>query len=75
MHKQYRHALIVEGGAMRSVFSAGLLDGFLQRQFNPFDFCIGVSAGASNLAIFLSGPLIEPHCFSRSLGRTKPAAN
>ncbi len=55
MHKQYRHALIVEGGAMRSVFSAGLLDGFLQRQFNPFDFCIGVSAGASNLAMFLSG--------------------
>ena len=35
---------------MRSVFSAGLLDGFLARQFNPFDFYIGVSAGAYNLA-------------------------
>lgn len=48
-------ALIVEGGAMRSVFSAGLLDRFLQEHFNPFDFYIGVSAGASNLAAFLSG--------------------
>jgi predicted patatin/cPLA2 family phospholipase len=49
------NALVVEGGAMRSVFSAGLLDGFLERQFNPFDFYIGVSAGAFNLAAYLSG--------------------
>ncbi len=49
------HTLIIEGGAMRSVFSAGLLDGFLQRGFNPFDCYLGVSAGASNLAMFLSG--------------------
>ena len=47
--------LVVEGGAMRSVFSAGLLDGFLQRRFNPFDAYIGVSAGAGNLAGFLAG--------------------
>lgn len=47
--------LVVEGGAMRSVFSAGLLDGFLQRRFNPFDGYIGVSAGAGNLAGFLAG--------------------
>ena len=40
---------------MRSVFSAGLLDGFLQRRFNPFDGYIGVSAGAGNLAGFLAG--------------------
>lgn len=40
---------------MRSVFSAGLLDRFLGEDFNPFDFYIGVSAGASNLAAFLSG--------------------
>jgi predicted patatin/cPLA2 family phospholipase len=48
-------ALVVEGGAMRSIFSAGLLDCFLQHGFNPFDFYVGVSAGASNLAAFLSG--------------------
>jgi predicted patatin/cPLA2 family phospholipase len=48
-------ALVVEGGAMRSVFSAGLLDGFLEQQFNPFDFYIGVSAGANNLVAYLAG--------------------
>jgi predicted patatin/cPLA2 family phospholipase len=51
----HESALVVQGGAMRSVFSAGVLDGFLDRQFNPFDFYIGVSAGASNLAAYLSG--------------------
>jgi predicted patatin/cPLA2 family phospholipase len=50
-----RNALVVEGGAVRSIFSAGILDRFLQEQFDPFDFYIGVSAGASNLAFFLSG--------------------
>jgi len=54
-------ALVVEGGAMRSIFSAGLLDGFLVRQFDPFDFYIGVSAGVFNLANFLAG------CYGRSL--------
>ena len=48
-------ALIVEGGAMRSVFSAGLLDGFLDSKFNPFDFYIGVSGGAYNLATYMAG--------------------
>jgi len=48
-------ALVVEGGAMRSIFSAGILDGFLSRQFNPFDFYIGVSAGAYNLTTYLAG--------------------
>ncbi len=48
-------ALIVEGGALRGVFSTGLLDGFLEAQFNPFDLFIGVSSGASNLAAYLAG--------------------
>lgn len=48
-------ALIVEGGAMRSVFSAGILDGFLIRGFNPFEMYLGVSAGATNLAAYLAG--------------------
>jgi predicted patatin/cPLA2 family phospholipase len=47
-------ALIVEGGSMRSIFSAGVLDGFLARQFNPFDFYIGVSGGALNLVTYLN---------------------
>jgi predicted patatin/cPLA2 family phospholipase len=49
------NALVVEGGAIRSIFSAGILDAFLANNFNPFDLYIGVSAGASNLAFFLSG--------------------
>lgn len=47
-------ALIVEGGALRGIFSAGVLDGFLRQRFNPFDFSIGVSSGASNLAAYLA---------------------
>jgi predicted patatin/cPLA2 family phospholipase len=45
-----RAAIIVEGGAMRGIFSVGVLDVFLERGFEPFDLAIGVSAGACNLA-------------------------
>ncbi len=45
-------ALVVEGGAMRGVFSTGLLDGFLERGFDPFAMGVGVSAGAGNLAAY-----------------------
>jgi len=54
-NKIERYALVVEGGAMRSVFSAGVLDGFLSRQFNPFDLYLGVSAGAYNLLPYRAG--------------------
>ncbi|SHH98084.1 patatin-like phospholipase family protein [Ferrimonas marina] len=47
-------ALIVEGGAMRGVFSCGVLDHFLAEGFSPFDSFWGVSAGASNLAAYLA---------------------
>lgn len=50
----YKTALVVEGGALRGIFSTGLLDSFLEARFNPFDFYIGVSAGASNLAAYLA---------------------
>ena len=42
-------AIVVEGGAMRGVFASGLLDAVLEQDYKPFDFAIGVSAGASNL--------------------------
>lgn len=48
-------ALIVEGGAMRTIFACGVLDTFIGRSFKPFSSAIGVSAGAVNLAAFLSG--------------------
>jgi predicted patatin/cPLA2 family phospholipase len=50
-----RSALVVEGGAMRGIFSSGVLDAFLQQQFQPFDLAIGCSAGACNLASHLAG--------------------
>lgn len=48
------NALVVEGGAMRGIFAAGVLDAFLKENFNPFDMCIGVSAGATNLSGYLA---------------------
>ncbi|MFO0675954.1 MAG: patatin family protein [Polyangiaceae bacterium] len=50
-----RSALIVEGGAMRGIFSAGVLDVFLESRFMPFDLAMGASAGASNLLSYLAG--------------------
>lgn len=47
-------ALVVEGGAMRGVFSTGVLDVFLEKKFNPFDFYIGISSGSGNLAAYLA---------------------
>lgn len=50
-----RHALIVEGGGMRGAFTAGVLDAFIEKQFNPFDLYVGVSSGSTNLANYLAG--------------------
>lgn len=50
-----RTALVVEGGAMRSIFSAGVLDTFLENCFDPFSFYIGTSGGATNLCSHLAG--------------------
>ena len=47
-------ALIVEGGALRTVFSAGVLDAFLANHFDPFDLYIGVSGGSMSMTYFLS---------------------
>lgn len=53
--KPVQHALVVEGGAMRGIFATGVLDGFLERRYRPFDFCMGVSVGSTNLAAWLAG--------------------
>src|SRR5688500_20259141 len=50
-----RAAIVVEGGAMRGVFAAGVLDAFAARRFAPFDLAIGTSAGAAALASHLAG--------------------
>jgi predicted patatin/cPLA2 family phospholipase len=52
--KRNKSALVVEGGGMRGVFAAGVLNAFGREKFDPFDIYIGVSAGACNLASHLA---------------------
>lgn len=54
MNPNSRTALVVEGGAMRGIFAAGVLDQFIEKDFNPFHSVIGVSAGAVNASAYLS---------------------
>jgi len=54
MNRNHKTALVVEGGAMRGIFAAGVLDQFIEEEFNPFHSVIGVSAGAVNASAYLS---------------------
>lgn len=47
-------ALIAEGGGQRGIFTAGVLDAWLEAEFDPFDLLIGTSAGSQNLTSFLA---------------------
>lgn len=51
---RHRIGLVVEGGGMKCAYNAGILDAFLENEI-AFDYCIGVSAGAGNLASYLAG--------------------
>ena len=46
--------LVLEGGGLRGVFTAGVLDAFLDGNFHA-DYVIGVSAGAANGVSYVSG--------------------
>ena len=50
-----QRALVVEGGAMRGIFAAGVLDAFMESDYHDFDFAVGVSAGSTNLIGYLAG--------------------
>ena len=54
-NKKGKHALVVEGGGMRGIFAAGVLNALGHASFDPFDLYIGVSAGACHLASHLAG--------------------
>ena len=45
--------IVLEGGGMRGIFTAGVLDFLLDKQIE-FDYCIGVSAGACHSCSFLA---------------------
>ncbi|WP_298716340.1 patatin family protein [uncultured Oceanisphaera sp.] len=55
-------ALVCEGGGQRGIFTAGVLDVFMEARFDPFDILIGTSAGAQNLSAFV--------CDARGYART-----
>ena len=48
-----KRGLVLEGGGMRGLYTAGVLDYFMDRGIE-FDYCIGVSAGACHATSYLS---------------------
>jgi len=48
-------ALACEGGGQRGIFTAGVLDTFLDHDFFPFRIMVGTSAGAQNLSAYACG--------------------
>ena len=48
-----KKALIVEGGGQRGVFSFGITDTFIKKNYDPFDIYIGVSNGVAVLYWYL----------------------
>lgn len=48
-----KRGLVLEGGGMRGLYTAGVLD-YLMDQGIEFDYCIGVSAGACHATSYLS---------------------
>lgn len=54
MEKRKKSGLILEGGGMRGIYTAGVLDVFMEQGIT-FDGVIGVSAGAIHGASFVSG--------------------
>lgn len=49
----YQAGLILEGGGMSGIYTAGVLDFFLDKKIE-FSSCYGVSAGACNMCSYLS---------------------
>ncbi|WP_109338416.1 patatin-like phospholipase family protein [Saliniradius amylolyticus] len=47
-----KFAIVAEGGGQKGIFTAGVLDAFLDAEFWPFHLKVGVSAGAQNLAAY-----------------------
>lgn len=54
MENEFKSALVMEGGAMRGMFTCGVLDVFMENGIK-FDACAGVSAGATFSCNFKSG--------------------
>ena len=48
-----KNVLIIEGGGQRGVFSFGITDTFIKKNYDPFDIYIGVSNGVAVLYWYL----------------------
>lgn len=48
------NALIIQGGGFRTAYTCGVLEVFMQNDFNPFDIYAGVSGGGNALTYFLA---------------------
>lgn len=70
-----KKALVVEGGAMRGVFASGVLDSFMEQDYRPFHFVIGVSAGASTLVGYLSNQSFRSYRIITELATSKQFYN
>jgi Predicted esterase of the alpha-beta hydrolase superfamily len=46
-------SLVLEGGTLRGIFSAGVMDSFLKEEID-INYIVGVSAGISNAASYVS---------------------
>lgn len=49
----YQAGLVLEGGGMKGIYTAGVLDFFMDQNIE-FSSCYGVSAGACHLCSYLS---------------------
>ncbi len=47
-----KYGLVVQGGTLRSIFTAGILDAFISAKYNPFKYMVGVSGGAMCMAYY-----------------------
>lgn len=77
----YQAGLILEGGGMKGIYTAGVLDFFMEKEI-LFSDCYGVSAGACHLCSYLSGQMgrsyrislnyldMKQYCSMESLFRT-----
>ena len=58
--------LVDIGGGMKGMYGAGVTDAFLDEGVR-FDLCVGVSAGAANIASFTAGQRGGITAFSRGI--------
>ena len=64
VNKKEKTGLVLEGGGLRGIFTAGVLDFFLEKDVE-FDGCIGVSTGSCHACSYLS----KQHKRATQIGR------